>query len=212
MVLVAQTLQPVRTASAGCNDRMACDNLTIGFSARRVTDTDAAAHTVLQNQIIALITEQNLHAVFDEPRLNRTVKRLRLFSAEMEDRTLDKLKSCIDGAAADLLNLFGVTDALDVRICTEIEINFIGIFDHFLCEIVADQIRQNAADLSREGQLAVRKCTGTGESGCNMAVRLAVNALTRDRFRTASLLNRLTLFDDDDFTAVRFFCAEQLQC
>ena len=73
----------------------------------------------------------------------------------------------------------------------------------------ADQLRQLAANLIGEGQLAVRERARAGETGRDMAIRLAVHAPASLGLRAAAVFNGLPLLNHDDL--FRGAAAQQLQ-
>ena len=95
--------------------------------------------------------------IFEQVLFDGGVDFLRLFGAEVADRAVDELQAGLDRALADLLDGVLFAHALDVLVRAEFEVDRVGVVDQGLREIVADELRQVAADLGREGELAVRK-------------------------------------------------------
>ena len=85
--------------------------------------------------------------MLEQIQFNPVIKILRFFGSEMTDGTVDELQTRMNGTAADLLDFFRIADTFNVGIRTEFQINFIGIINHFLREIITDQFRQHAAYL-----------------------------------------------------------------
>ena len=152
VVLGAELLQPVRAAAARGHYSVLGVDLQLFFA---IADRDALADLILQNQILALIAEVNLHAVVQQELLNAIVNGLGFFRAHVADGTVHQLQSGMDGAAADFLPLLVVAKALNVLIGAKIQINLIRVVDGLLCQLRPDQVRQIAAHLIAEGQLAV---------------------------------------------------------
>ena len=73
----------------------------------------------------------------------------------MADRAIDQLEARLNRAAADFAHLFGVADPLNVAVRAEFQINAVGIIDQILRVLLADERREVAANLMREGELAI---------------------------------------------------------
>ena len=76
----------------------------------------------------------------------------------------------------------------------EFEVDAVGVVDQILRVLRADERREIAADLVREGELAIRKRARAGKAGGDVAIRAAVDAVLGDGFRAAALFNRLDPF------------------
>ena len=79
--------------------------------------------------------------------LDGVVDLLRLFGAEMANRTVNELQTGLNGTLADLLDRFFLADSLHVRVRAEFEVDGIGVVDERLCRVFTDELRQVAADL-----------------------------------------------------------------
>ena len=69
------------------------------------------------------------------------------------------------------LHFLGVADALDVAVRAEFEVDAVGVVDQILRVLRADERREIAADLVREGELAIRKRARAGKAGGDVAIR-----------------------------------------
>ena len=116
----------------------------------------------------------------------------------MADRAIDKLESRLDRAFAYLLYGLGISETLDVLVGAEFKIYPVGISYGILNLFRTDESRKLASDLIAQRKLAVGESTRAAKSGGDMAVGLAVHAVTRLRFRTAAFLDALSLLDDND--------------
>ena len=128
----------------------------------------------------------------------------------MADGAVDQLQARLNGALADALDVGALVDALHLRVCTELQINLVGVVDELLREILANQVGQLAADLIGQRQLAVREGTRTGKAGCNGTGRLAVYADAGFVLGAVALFHRLALFDKQNLVGVAAL-AQQLQ-
>ena len=117
----------------------------------------------------------------------------------MADGAVNQLQARLDGALADVLDIGAFVNALNLGVSAELEVDLVGVVDEFLGKILADQVGQFAADLVGQGQLAVRECTCTRKSRCDMAVGLTVNTVLCFCLSTASFFYRSTLFDYQNF-------------
>ena len=148
----AELVEPVRAAAAGRDDRVRGENLVFVFA---FLQARAEAGAVPDDEVGAGAAEAKLHAVFGEVIFDRRIDLLCLFGAEVADRAIDELQAGLDRALADLLCGLLFAHALHVRVRAEFEVDRVGVIDQLLREIVADELRQVAADLGGEGELAV---------------------------------------------------------
>ena len=205
-VLEADLFQPVRAAAAGGDDGVpGLDGIVL----MRIVCHDAAAAPVTHDDVLARAAEEHLHAVLAQVVFNAEIHLVCLFRTEVTDRAVDQTQARADGTCADLLDLFRVLQPLDVLVRAEFEIDAVGIINEFLCLLLADKRRQVTADIAAQRELPVRKCARAGESGRDVAVRLAVHALAGLGFRAAAVFNGLSLLDHDDL--LRSAAAQQLQ-
>ena len=65
----------------------------------------------------------------------------------MADRTVDQLKTRLDGAFADILDRLGVAHALDVRVRAEFEVDPVDVVNIILLLCLAHKIRKITADI-----------------------------------------------------------------
>ena len=128
----------------------------------------------------------------------------------MADGAVDQLQTGLNRALADVLDVGAFVDALDLRVSAEFQIDFVGVVDKLLREILADQVGQLAADLIGQRQLAVRERARTGKAGGDGTGRLAVDADAGFVLGAMALFDRLALFDKQDLVGVAAF-AQQLQ-
>ena len=191
VVLGADTLEPVRTASTGGNYGMLCGDLGLLLA---VGNEYTLALAVNDGEIGALVAEQHFNALLLEILLDTEVYLVCMLGAEMTDGAVDEAQARHNSALAYLLDLFGVSEAFNVSIRTELEIDLIGIIDRLCSELLADKRRQISADIGTERELAVGECARTGEAGGDVAVRLAVDTLLCYRLRAMTLFDRQTLF------------------
>ena len=196
VMLSAEALQPVRTAPSCGDDGMSGINL-LGHAS--VVDGHAQALVSVQNQIVTLITEAELHARIPQVIFDVPVEAMCLFGSEMADRAVDQVKSCPDGALADLLDLIGNLRAFDMGIGAEVEVDFVGIVDDLLHPVNAEQLGQITADIAGQRQLPVREGTRAGKSGGDVAIGLAVHAVSGLCLGAGAVFHCFSFFNDDDF-------------
>ena len=87
--------------------------------------------------------------------LDGEIDALRLFRSHVADRAVDQPQTGGNGAFANLLDRFRVSDALYMLIGAELKIDAVRIGNGILRHIRADQCRQISADLTAQRQLAV---------------------------------------------------------
>ena len=201
-VLRAELFQPVSTPAAGGHHRVLCINLQIVLA---VGDGHALAHFIFQNDVAALVTEVHLHAVFLEIALNGQIDGLGLLRTHVADGAVHQLEARLDGALADLLALFLVLQALDMGVCAKLQIDLVCIVDGLLGQFRTDEVRQIAAHLIAQRELAVRESTGTGKTGGNVAVGFAVHALVGLVLGAVALFHALSLFHHNDLLLAALF-------
>ena len=192
----AELVKPIRAASAGCHNGLLRVNVVFVLTFRNV---HADAGVVLQNEVAARAAEANLHAVIQKILLNRVINLLRLLCAEVTDGAVDKLQAGLDGTLANFFDGFLFAHALHARVRAELQIDGIRVFNKRLYGVFADQLRQVAANLRAEGQLAVRKRARAGKACCNMAVRLAVHAAAGLGLGTFARFNGTAFFQQQNF-------------
>ena len=124
---------------------------------------------------------------------------MRLFGSHVAYRAVDKAQPRLNCPFADRLDLFGVFKSLDMLVSAEFEIDAVGIIDHFLREVIADELRKIAPDLGAEGQLPVGERACAGEAGGYVAVRLAVDALLGSALGAAAVFDSRALVKHDNF-------------
>ena len=205
-VLGAERFKPVRTAAARGDDRAPGFDLALLFA---VGDDAAETGLVFEPEIKALPTEDQLHAVLGEIALNGKVNALGLLGTHVADRAVHKLETGLNGAAADVLHLVGIADALNVGVRAEFQIDGVGVVDGLLREPCADERRQIAADLVGEGELAVGESARAGKAGRDVAVGLAVHAPAGLGLGAVALLDALAFFHERDVAFVAL--ADELQ-
>ena len=207
VVLGADLFQPVRTAAArGNNDLLGVDVA----DAVLLAQADALADGILEDDVLALGTEQHLNTGVGQIVLDVQVELLGLLGAQMADGAVNELQTCLNGALADVLDVGTLVDALDLRVGAKLEVNFIGVVNKLLREILADQVGKLAADLIGQGQLAVRECARAGKAGGDGTGRLAVYADAGFILGAVALFHRLALFDEQNFVGGAAL-AQQLQ-
>ena len=151
-VLGAELFQPVRAAAARRNDGMpGADFLRLVALAQGNAEAGFAVH----QQFFAFPAEEQLHVVVAQIVFQREIERLRLFRAEVADRAIDQLEARLNRAAADFAHLFGVANTLNVAVRAEFQVNAVGIINQILRVLLADERREVAANLMREGELAI---------------------------------------------------------
>lgn len=116
---------------------------------------NAEAGFAVHQQFFAFPAEEQLHVVVAQIVFQREIERLRLFRAEVADRAIDQLEARLNRAAADFAHLFSVADTLNVAVRAEFQVNAVGIIDQILRVLLADERREVAANLMREGELAI---------------------------------------------------------
>ena len=207
VVLGADLFQPVRTAAARGNN----DLLGVDFAdAVLLAQADALADGILEDDVLALGTEQHLNTGVGQIVLDVQVELLGLLGAQMADGAVNELQTRLNGALADVLDVGTLVDALDLRVGAKLEVNFIGVVNKLLREILADQVGKLAADLIGQGQLAVRECARAGKAGGDGTGRLAVYADAGFILGAVALFHRLALFDEQNFVGGAAL-AQQLQ-
>ena len=205
-VLEADLLQPVGAAAAGGDDGVpGLDGVVLVPIVRH----DAAAAPVTHDDVLARAAEEHLHAVVAQVVLDTEVDLVRLLGAEVADRAVNQAQARADSARADTLDFLRVLKALNVLIGAKLKINAVGIVDDLLRLPLADERGQVAADIAAQRELAVRERARAGETGRDVAIRLAVHALAGLGLRAAAVFNRLPLLDHDDL--FRGAAAQQLQ-
>lgn len=163
---------------------------------------NAAAAAAAHDDVLARAAEEHPHAGRAGV-LDAEVDLMRLLGAEVADRAVDQAQARADGARADALDLPPCSQGPDVLIGAELEINAVGIVDDLLRLPLADKRGQVAADIAAQRELAVRECARAGETGRDVAIRLAVHALAGLGLRAAAVFNGLPLFDHDDLPVPR---------
>ena len=196
IMLSAELFEPVRAAASGRDDRVIREDLYVLVA---LADIDALALVALKNYVVALVAEEHVNAVFDEILLDGIVYVLRLLGAEVAYRAVNEAKTRFYRALSYLLDFLFASDALNMSVRAELEIDAVGIFNSLLRHIVADELGELTAYLGAQGQFAVRECARAGEPGRYVAIGLAVDALVCFRFGAAALFNRLTLFNHHNF-------------
>ena len=192
VVLSTQVFEPVRAAPARRDDGVFGTHF---FNLFAVVDDNAATLVSFEKYVFALISEKYVNSVFDKVLFDSVVYLLRLFRAEVTDRTVNEFESRFDRALSYLLDLLILTYTLNVRVGAEFEINFIRILDHALRIVLTDEFGKRTADLVAERKLAVRERSRTAESRSDMAVWLAIHAYVCLCLRATALFDRYALFD-----------------
>ena len=205
-VLEADLLQPVGAAAAGGDDGMLGLD---GIILMPVVRYDTAAAAIAHNDVLARAAEEHLYAVVAQIVFDAEVDLMRLLRAEVADRTVDQAQTRADGTRADALDLLRILESLDVLVGAELEVNAVGIVDDLLRLTLADERGQIAADIAAQRELAVRERARAGETGRDVAIRLAVHALAGLGLRAAAVFNGLPLLDHDDL--FRGAAAQQFQ-
>ena len=144
----AELLKPLGAAATGRNDDAV--GLVFGAAAGQVDD-NALANSIRDDEVLAAAAEDHLDPVVLQKMLELLVQLLRLLRAEVADRAVDKLQARRDGASADILDLVGLADTLDVRVGAELKVHGVRVVDERLRSVRADQLRKIAADLVAEG-------------------------------------------------------------
>ena len=196
IMLAADFFKPLCTSASRCNDRIVRSDLH--FNAVVVGDIDSLALFAVEDDIRALIAEENLNAVCNEIFFDCKVDVLCLFRSHMTNRAVNKLKTGLNCTGTNLSDFLCISDTFNLSICAEFKIYTVGIVDSFLNQIFTDEIRKVTADLIAQRQLAVRECACTGETGCNVAIRLAIHTFLSLCLGAVSVFDRLTFFDNDD--------------
>ena len=201
VVLRTNFFQPVRTAAAGADDHFVCIDAA---QAVAVLQQHALALLVLEDDVLALGTEQHLHAVVGQIVLDGQVQLLCLLGAQMADGAVHQLQARMDGVLANFLDVLAGVDAFHMGVSTKLKINLIGVLDQLLRKVLADEGGQVAAHLVGQAQLAVRESARTGEAGSDGAGGAAVDAVADFGLGAVALFHRLALFHQKDllFAAV----------
>ncbi len=206
VVLRAELLQPVRPPAARGDDGVPGVNLEV---LAPVGDRDALADVVLQDQVLALVAEENFHAVLLEIALDPQVDVVGLLRAHVADGAVHQLQSRLDGPLADLLPVLRVLQTLDVGVRAEVQVDLVRIVDGLLGQIRADEGGQVPAHLVAQGQLPVGEGPRAGEAGGDVAVGLAAHTLVGLALGAAAVFNALPLLHHDDLLPAPPF--QQLQ-
>ena len=156
VVLLAQARQPLGPAAARGDDGLVGLHRQLDATHGLVTH-HAAAYAVLHDDIVAIVAEDQLHALLLQVVLDGQIDLLRLLRTQMTDGAVHQFEARLDGALADLLDLVLVAQTLDLRVRAELQIDGIGVVDQLLGLLVADQLWQVAAHLGAQRQLAVGK-------------------------------------------------------
>ena len=197
VMLLAEPLQPVGPAPPGGDDGGIRRDLK-AFPAPGLFDLNAEAGPVLQHQVGAAVAEEYLDTVIDQVMLNGAVNLLRLFCAHVADGAIHQLEPGADGAGADLLDLFPRGNAFDMVLRPELQVDLIGIVDHALGILLAQQLGQLAADFVGKRQLAVRKRARARETRGDMTGGLAVDAAAGLVLGAVPFFNGSALLHHDD--------------
>ena len=91
----------------------------------------------------------------------------------MTDGAINELKTCLDRSLSYLLDLLGISNALDVRISSEIKVDRVGVIYSFLRKLLTDKHREISAYLVGQRELSVRERARTRKSRGYMAIGLA---------------------------------------
>ena len=210
VVLGAQLFQPICTAAAGGNHNL------VGAQLAALTlfgDHNALALVAFQQNVVTFGVEQHLHTAGQQIVLDVQVQLLGFFGSKVADGAVHQLQAGLDGALADLLDLAAFVNTFHMRVSAKFQIDLVSVVDQLLGKILTDQLRQLAANLIGEGQLAVRERTGTGKAGGDGAGGLAVHAVAGFIFGAVALFYRFALFNQADARAGSFAAfAQQFQC
>ena len=98
-----------------------------------------------------------------------------------------------------------IANALYIGACAKLKVYLVSIIDGLLSHILTDKLGQIAAHLTAKGQLAVGECACAGKAGSNMAIGLAVDAVTGLILGAVTLFHRLTLFHYEYALLAAFF-------
>ena len=210
VVLGAQLFQPICTAAAGGNHNL------VGAQLAALTlfgDHNALALAAFQQNVVTFGVEQHLHTAGQQIVLDVQVQLLGFFGSKVADGAVHQLQASLDGALADLLDLAALVNTFHMRVSAKFQIDLVSVVDQLLGKILTDQLRQLAANLIGEGQLAVRERTGTGKAGGDGAGGFAVHAVAGFIFGAVALFYRFALFNQADARAGSFAAfAQQFQC
>ena len=154
------------------------------------------------------MAEEHVDALGTQVVLQRQVELLRLFGAEVADGAVDELQACANGAAADDADLIGGGHALHMGVRAEFQVDLVRIVNEGLGKVRADEVREIAADLVVQRELAVGERACAGEAGRDVA-GLAVHAFLRLALRAGALFHALAFFHERDVALVAL--ADQLQ-
>ena len=132
--------------------------------------------------------------------LDVTVELVCHLGSDVANGAIDKLEACLDGSLADILDLVGLLGSLNVRICTELQVDPVGIIDHILHAVGTQKVGQIAAHLIAERELAVRERAGSRKARGNVAIGLAVDAIARLGLGTGAIVHRASLLQDQNFS------------
>ena len=147
-----------------------------------------------------MLVEQ-VHARVKEMLLDAPVDLLRMLGAQMAYGAVDELEVGADGTTTNLGHRLGILDALDVRVRAKVQIDLIATLDGRRCERHPDEVRQIAAHVGRERELAVRESASTRETRGN-AAGLAANAVTDLLLGAEAALNGQSALYDGDLPLV----------
>ncbi len=194
-MLGAEALQPVRAPASGGDDHLVGGEFT-GLPA--VGDDHAPAEAARQEQVGALVAEEQFHVLPQEVLLDGVVDVLGPLGAQVADGAVHQLQARLDGPAADLLYLLVVAKALHVGVGAVAEVDLVGIADGLLHLVRPHQVGQVASHLAAEGKFAVGEGAGAGEAGGDVAVGLAVHTLPGLVLGAAAVLDGGALLHDED--------------
>ncbi len=196
IMLRTDFFEPFRSPSTGSDDGF----FGVHFFSDAVDGYVCAFATVVfEDNVVAFRAKENIHAVRDEILLDVVIDLLRLFGAHMANGAIHEFKSRFNCLFADFLDLLFVAQAFDMLVRAEFEIDIIRIVDEFLRKILSDEFGKRTAYFVGQGKFAVRKRASTRKSGGDMAIGFAIHAFASLRFGATSVLDRLTLFKDNDF-------------
>ena len=144
MMLRTELFQPVRATAAGGNDHLPGTQLA---ALAAPVDDHAGADAFFQQDVLTFGLKQHLDALIQQIILNVQIKLLGLLGAKMADGAVHQLQARLNGPLADLLDVAALIDALHMGVRAEFQIDFVGIADQILRQILSDQLGQVAAHL-----------------------------------------------------------------
>ena len=144
VVLGTDLLQPLSAATAGGHNGMIRPDLPLGAVFRQ---DHALALGAGEDNIVALHAKDDLYPILQQILLHGVVDLSCLFRAKVANGAIHQLQPGLNGPLANGLHFVRILQALDVGICTELQVDLVRIINGILRQVRTDQGGQIAAYL-----------------------------------------------------------------